>query len=386
MKRYERVYAKIDLDAITDNMKHIREKLPEGVNLFAVVKADAYGHGAVPVASALQDIVDGYCLALVEEAVILRQKGISKPLLLLGYTDPYQYHEILKYDISQTVFSYEMAKELSKAAVASHAVARVHIKLDTGMGRIGFLINEESVNEVKKIAELPNLLIEGIFSHFSTADEEDLTYTKEQFAKFNWFVNELDKAQISIPLKHIANSAGIMEYPESYMNMVRAGIITYGLYPSEEVHKEKLLLTPALELKSHIIHVKEVPEHTSIGYGRTFITTRPLTKVATVPVGYGDGYPRSLSNKGRVLINGQSAPIIGRVCMDQFMVDVTDIDKVSEGDVVTLVGRDGGNMLSVEEVADASGSFNYEFCCDIGRRVPRVYYRDGKYYKTVNYF
>ena len=170
------------------------------------------------------------------------------------------------------------------------------------------------------------------------------------------------------------------------MDMVRAGIITYGLYPSEEVHKEKLLLTPALELKSHIIHVKEVPEHTSIGYGRTFITTRPLTKVATVPVGYGDGYPRSLSNKGRVLINGQFAPIIGRICMDQFMVDVTDIDKVSEGDVVTLVGRDGGKMLSVEEVADASGSFNYEFCCDIGRRVPRVYYRDGKYYKTVNYF
>lgn len=385
MKKYIRVYAKVDLDVIYQNALAVRKKIGDDVGLMAVVKADAYGHGAVPIASHLNTIVDGFCLALVEEAVILRRKGISKPLLLLGYSDPYQYPEILKYGISQTVYSYEMAESLSLAAVALNTVAKVHIKLDTGMGRIGFLPDEDSIAEIKRIAELPNILIEGIYTHFSKADEQDREFTKQQMEQFSQFVSKVEKEGISIPFKHAANSAAIMEYPDTYLNQVRAGIVLYGLYPSDEVHKEQLLLTPALELKSHIIHIKELPKGSPIGYGGTYVTEREITRVATVPVGYGDGYPRSLSNKGNVLIGGQKAPIIGRICMDQFMVDVTDIEKAHIGSVVTLVGTDGDVSLPVEEVAELSGSFNYEFCCDIGRRIPRVYYRDGKYYKTISY-
>lgn len=385
MKKYIRVYAKVDLDAIYQNAAAVRARIGDDVGLMAVVKADAYGHGAVPVASRLNSIVDGFCVALVEEAVILRRKGISKPLLLLGYTAPYQYPEILKYNISQTIYSYEMAESLSQAAVALNAVVKVHIKVDTGMARIGFLPNEESVAEIKRIAELPNLMIEGIYTHFARADERDREFTTKQKEQFLQFVSEVEKTGISIPIKHAANSAAIMEYPDTYMNQVRAGIVLYGLYPSAEVDKEKLSLTPALELKSHIIHVKELPKGSPIGYGSTYITEREVTRVATIPVGYGDGYPRSLSNKGRVLIAGKSAPIIGRVCMDQFMVDVTDIEKAHIGSTVTLIGKDGDAFLPVEEVAELSGSFNYEFCCDIGRRISRVYYRNGKYYKTVSY-
>ena len=385
MKKYMRVYAKVDLDAIYQNAAAVRKKIGDDVGLMAVIKADAYGHGAVPVASCINDIVDGFCVALVEEAVILRRKGISKPLLLLGYTDPYQYPEILKYGISQTIYSYEMAESLSQAAVALNTVVKVHIKLDTGMGRIGFLPEEESVAEIKRIAELPNLLIEGIYTHLARADEQDREFTKQQMEQFHVFVSKVEKEGINIPLKHAANSAAIMEYPDVYLNQVRSGIVLYGLYPSSQVHKEQLPLTPALQLKSHIIHIKELPKGSPIGYGSTYVTEREVTRVATIPVGYGDGYPRSLSNKGRVLIAGQFAPVIGRICMDQFMVDITDIEKAHIGSVVTLVGRDGDANLSVEEVAELSGSFNYEFCCDIGRRIPRVYYRDGKYYKTVNY-
>lgn len=385
MKKYMRVYAKVDLDAIYQNAAAVRKKIGDDVGLMAVIKADAYGHGAVPVASCLNDIVDGFCVALVEEAVILRRKGISKPLLLLGYTDPYQYPEILKYGISQTIYSYEMAESLSQAAVALNTVVKVHIKLDTGMGRIGFLPKEESVAEIKRIAELPNLLIEGIYTHLAKADEQDREFTKQQMEQFHVFVSKVEKEGINIPLKHAANSAAIMEYPDIYLNQVRSGIVLYGLYPSSQVHKEQLPLTPALELKSQIIHIKELPKGSPIGYGSTYVTEREVTRVATIPVGYGDGYPRSLSNKGRVLIAGGFAPIIGRICMDQFMVDVTDIEKANIGSVVTLVGQDGNASLSIEEVAELSGSFNYEFCCDIGRRIPRVYYRDGKYYKTVNY-
>ena len=385
MENYLRVYAKVDLDAIYQNIENIRHKIGNDVKLLGVIKADAYGHGAAEVGLHIQNLVDGFAIAVVEEGMVLRRCGIKKPLLILGYTSPNQYPELFKNDISQTVYDYEMAYELSKIAVALNETAKVHIKVDTGMGRIGFLPNEESVKEIVRISQLPNIQIEGIFTHFAKADMVGRGYTNQQFETFLAFAEELEKNGITNLIKHVANSAAIMDYEETYLDMVRSGIITYGLYPSEEVCKEHLELHPAMEIKTNVVHVKEVPKGTSIGYGGTYVT-KDVTKIATIPVGYGDGYPRQLSNKGRVLINGQFAPIIGRICMDQFMVDVTHIDEVKKGDVVTLVGRDGDAFLSVEEVAQDSMSFNYEFCCDVGRRIPRVYYRDGAYYKTVDYF
>lgn len=384
MDKYLRVYAKVDLDTIYNNILSVRQRIGEQVKLMAVIKADAYGHGAVPVGLHLQNIVDGFAIAVVEEGIVLRQNGIHKPMLVLGYTDSYQFPELIQNDISQTIYRYEMAEQLSRIAVAMNAVAKVHIKVDTGMGRIGFLPNEESVGEVKRIAALPNLEIEGMFTHFSKADMAGREYTDEQFKRFQAFALRLEEEGITIPVKHVANSAAIMDYPDTYLDQVRSGIVTYGMYPSEEVNKGHLAITPAMELKSHVIYVKEVPAGTSIGYGGTYVTERP-TRIATIPVGYGDGFPRSLSNRGRVLIQGESAPIIGRICMDQFMVDVTHLPNVKEKDVVTLVGKDGERVLSVEEVANLAGSFNYEFCCDVGRRIPRVYYKNGKYYKTVHY-
>lgn len=384
MQNYLRVYAKIDLDAICGNIRAVRSKIGDGVRLMAVIKADAYGHGAVPVGLALQDLVDGFAIAVVEEGVVLRQNGIHKPMLILGYTDSYQYPDVIRNDIAQTIYSYEMAEQLSQIAVAMGAVAKIHIKVDTGMGRIGFLPDEASVEEVKRIAALPNLEIEGLFTHFAKADMVGREYTQKQFERFCWFSRQLASAGIRIPVQHVANSAAIMDYEETYLDQVRSGIITYGMYPSEEVDFSHLAITPAMELQSHVIHVKEVPAGTSIGYGGTYVTER-TSRIATIPVGYGDGFPRSLSNKGRVLIRGEFAPIVGRVCMDQFMVDVTHLPQVEKGDVVTLMGKDKEKQLTVEEVAGLAGSFNYEFCCDVGRRVPRVYYKNGKYDRTVNY-
>lgn len=384
MQNYLRVYAKIDLDAICGNIRAVRSKIGDGVRLMAVIKADAYGHGAVPVGLALQDLVDGFAIAVVEEGVVLRQNGIHKPMLILGYTDSYQYPDVIRNDIAQTIYSYEMAEQLSQIAVAMGAVAKIHIKVDTGMGRIGFLPDEASVEEVKRIAALPNLEIEGLFTHFAKADMVGREYTQKQFERFCWFSRQLVSAGIRIPVQHVANSAAIMDYEETYLDQVRSGIITYGMYPSEEVDFSHLAITPAMELKSHVIHVKEVPAGTSIGYGGTYVTER-TSRIATIPVGYGDGFPRSLSNKGRVLIRGEFAPIVGRVCMDQFMVDITHLPQVEKGDVVTLMGKDKEKQLTVEEVAGLAGSFNYEFCCDVGRRVPRVYYKNGKYDRTVNY-
>lgn len=385
MDKYLRVYAKVDLDAIYQNILNVRKKIGNEVKLLGVIKADAYGHGAVEVGLHLQEIVDGFAIAVVEEGIILRDNGIQKPLLILGFTAPYQYPELLKNDISQTIYDYDMAKELNHVAAAMHTVAKVHIKLDTGMTRIGIKDNEEGIALVKKIAELPCIQIEGLFTHFAKADMTGTEYTDMQFLRFMNFAKRLEEENISIPIKHVANSAAIMDYENTYLDQVRSGIITYGLYPSEEVNKEHLALTPAMELKSHIVYVKDIEPGTSIGYGGTFVAEKPM-KIATIPVGYGDGYPRSLSNKGSVLIHGKRAPIVGRICMDQFMVDVTDIEGVAMLDEVTLVGRDGDTVLPVEEVADLAGSFNYEFCCDVGRRIPRVYYKDGKYYKTADYF
>lgn len=387
MENYKRVYAKIDLDAIAHNIKMVRKKVGNDVKILGVIKADAYGHGAVEVGSQIEELVDGFALAVIEEAIVLRKAGLTKPMMLLGYTDESNYKDLLEYDVAQTIYSFGMAEKLSACATKMGKTAKVHIKVDTGMGRIGFLPNEDSVAEVVKISKLPNIAIEGLFTHFSKADMagEGPDYTKGQFKKYQLFSNALETAGVQIAIHHVANSAGIMEYPETYLDQVRSGIITYGLYPSDEVDESHLDLKPAMELKSHIVHIKEVPAGYAIGYGGTYVT-KDITRIATIPVGYGDGYPRSLSNKGSVIVNGKLVPIIGRVCMDQFMVDITSVPDAKIGQDVTLMGREGDTVYSCEEISALAGSFNYEFCCDVGRRIPRVYYKDGAYYKTVDYF
>lgn len=385
MNQYYRVYAAIDLDAICHNISEIKKLVGPDTKIMPVIKADGYGHGAVPVAKALNKIgVDGFAVAIIEEGIALRKQGITKPILILGYTSEYQYASLIQHEIEQTVFSYEMAEAISKFAVTMKKEARIHIKVDTGMNRIGFKPTEESVGQIQRIQKLPNIKIQGIFTHFACADEEDKTSARHQKEMFDRFVSKLEEKGIKIPVKHVSNSAAIMDLRECRMDMVRSGIITYGLYPSEEVDKSAIDLKPALSLISHVIYVKEVGPGEGVSYGSTFVTDRK-TRIATIPVGYADGYPRALSSRGRVIIRGQYAPIIGRICMDQFMVDVTDIEGVSVMDRVTLVGTDGDKNITVEEAADLAGSFNYEFVCGIGKRVPRVYFQDGKAKEAVDY-
>lgn len=379
MQLPNRVYAEINLDAICQNVQNAMDKVGKDTKMMAIIKTDAYGHGAVPVAKALNEIgTYAFGVATVEEAVQLRRGGLQNPILILGYVFPADYPLLIANDIMHAVFQYETAKALSERAVFLSKVVKIHIKVDTGMGRIGMQTTEESLAEIEKIAALPNLQIDGIFTHFACADEADKTSCFRQKEKFLDFVQKLDARGIQIPIKHMCNSAGIIEFSDGFLNMTRSGIMTYGLYPSEAVCKSNLELHPALQLKSHVAFVKTVQKGFTVSYGSTYVTDKETTVIATVPVGYGDGYPRALSNKGRVLIHGQYAPIVGRVCMDQMMVDVTDIPNVKQGDTVTLVGTDGDKHISVEEVADNAYSFNYEFCCGINKRVPRVYIRNGE--------
>ncbi|MFR5057939.1 alanine racemase [Faecalimonas umbilicata] len=387
MKTYSRVYAKIDLDAVAWNMEQMKKNLKEGTEMVAVIKTDGYGHGAVQVASMLEsyDYVWGYAVATLDEAVVLRAAEIQKPILVLGCIFPDQYWEMLKYEIRMNVYTKEMAEAISALAVEKGEQAYVHIKLDTGMARLGFSAEESSIEEIKEIAELPNLVLEGVFTHFAKADEEDKTFTMMQLEKFEWMTQRLEEEGVTFPYVHASNSAGIIDVRRADYNLVRAGIAIYGLYPSEEVDKEKVQLKPALSLKSHIAFVKDIPAGTPVSYGGDFVSERQM-RIATIPIGYGDGYPRSLSDTGYVLIRGKKAPIIGRICMDQFMVDVSDIPEVKFGDKVTLIGRDQEEYLPVEKLSELSGRFNYEFVCDLGKRIPRVYVQDGKVEEQVDYF
>ncbi|MDY4595837.1 alanine racemase [Faecalimonas umbilicata] len=387
MKTYSRVYAKIDLDAVAWNMEQMKKNLKEGTEMVAVIKTDGYGHGAVQVASMLEsyDYVWGYAVATLDEAVVLRAAEIQKPILVLGCIFPDQYWEMLKYEIRMNVYTKEMAEAISALAVEKGEQAYVHIKLDTGMARLGFSAEESSIEEIKEIAELPNLVLEGVFTHFAKADEEDKTFTMMQLEKFEWMTQRLEEEGVTFPYVHASNSAGIIDVRRADYNLVRAGIAIYGLYPSEEVDKEKVQLKPALSLKSHIAFVKDIPAGTPVSYGGDFVSEHQM-RIATIPIGYGDGYPRSLSDTGYVLIRGKKAPIIGRICMDQFMVDVSDIPEVKFGDKVTLIGRDQEEYLPVEKLSELSGRFNYEFVCDLGKRIPRVYVQGGKVEEQVDYF
>ncbi len=380
---YFRTQAKIDLDAVEYNYNNTRAKLPQGCKLLGVIKADAYGHGAVELARFLENKCDFFGVACIEEAVELKKTGIKTPILILGYVAPAFYDLVVKYDIRIPVFSYDTAKALSDEAVKQGKTVPFHFCIDTGMSRIGFQVNEESADICKEICALPNIEAEGLFSHFATADESDLTKALAQREKYKKFVEMLESRGIQIPIKHLNNSAGIMNFDE-YFDMCRMGIILYGLYPSEEVDKSLLDIKPAMSWLTHISHIKTLEAGREVSYGGTFKTTEPSV-IATIPVGYADGYPRCLSNKGKVIINGQYAPIVGRVCMDQFMVDVTDVDGAELDSIVTLVGKDGDAELSMEEVSNAAYSFNYELPCRVARRVPRTYYKDGKLVKATNY-
>ncbi len=380
---YHRTAALVDLSAIEYNIDSVRKKISDDTKLLVIIKSDAYGHGSKVVAKFLEDKCDYFGVACIEEAIELRKEGVTKPILLLSCTNSYDLEWAVKYDITMSICTYESAKILSDEAVRQNKVAKIHFAVDTGMSRIGFQVSEDEAKVCKQISELQNLCIEGVFSHFATADEKDLSKSIEQRNKFDEFIELLAKQGICPEIKHINNSAGIMNFNDKCYNMVRSGIVTYGYYPSEDVDKSLLDIKPAMKWVSHISHIKKLEKGREISYGGTFVTNRD-SLIATVPVGYADGFSRSLSNKGKVLINGQFADIVGRICMDQFMIDVTDI-RAELDETVVLFGESNGKYLSVEEVSETAGTFNYEFLCGISRRVPRKYIYDNKEIKTVNY-
>ena len=386
MKENKRLFLKIDLDAIVFNLESMHRILKPATKMLAVVKSDAYGHGAVAVAKEVEDLdfLWGFAVATDEEALILRHNGIEKPILILGYTFSENYDEIIANDIRPVVFKEDMARELSEEAVRQGRRVYVHVAVETGMGRIGGNTDEAGFELVREIDKLPNIVMEGIFTHFSKADTRDKSPTFEQIQKFNSFVERLHNGGTDFWLKHASNSAGILEMREANMDMVRAGITMYGLWPSREVIP-KIELRPALALKSHIVYIKEVAPGYEVSYGGTWRAKRPL-RIATIPAGYGDGYPRGLSNRGYVLIRGKRAPIAGRVCMDQLMVDVTNIPEACDYDEVTLIGRDGDEEITVQSLANLYGGFNYEIVSCFTKRVPRIYYRDDRPVAVMNYF
>lgn len=384
--KLNRAWAEIDLDAIAHNTREVKKFTGDRVELMGVVKADAYGHGVIEVVRTLLDNgVSRLAVSMLDEALQIRKMGINVPILILSYTDPSRADEIVLNDVTQTVFSLDLARALSDAAVRLGKYVKIHVKVDTGMSRVGFMPGYNAVKNIMEIGKMPGIVIEGIFTHFASADESDRSYTMMQFERFMSLCNELSRVGIHIPVKHVCNSGGIIQYPQMHLDMVRPGIILYGLYPSQEVDRGSISLKPAMSLKANVILVKEVDKDVYISYGRTFRTSRK-SKIATIPIGYADGYTRLLSNKGRMLVNGEFAPVVGRICMDQCMIDVTDLEhEVHVGDEVVIFGSQNGASISVDEIAEQVGTINYELLCIIGKRIPRVYIKDGKICSVLNY-
>lgn len=368
---YRRTYARIDPDAIEKNFITLKSALQEGVKTMAVVKANGYGHGALRTAKRLEDRCDSFAVACCEEAMELRAGGIQKPILILSYSHPSEYKTLLQNDISLTLFHADEARVLSETALSLNTRAKVHIAVDTGMGRIGVTPDESGASIVEEIVSLKGILAEGIFSHYACADEKDKSDADRQTALFDSFLQRLEKKNISFPVKHICNSAASMEMEKKY-DLCRLGIALYGIYPSEEIDRTKLKLIPAMEVISHVIHVKEVPEGFSIGYGHIYTTDKP-TRIATVAIGYADGFPRDMTEKGYVLIHGKKAPVVGKVCMDQIMVDINSIPDVKVGDEVTVLGKNGGEEISADTFGSLCHSFSYEVVCSFSSRVTRLW-------------
>jgi alanine racemase len=384
--KFNRAWAEVNLDNIAHNAKEIRRITDKKAEIMGVVKADAYGHGVMEVAKTLlENGVTRLAVSMLDEAIQLRKNGIDVPILILSYTDPRRAEEIILNDVTQTVFSHDLADALSEAAVRLDKNIKIHIKIDSGMTRVGFMPGYSAVKNVVRISKLPKIIIEGLFTHFASADENDRSYTYMQFERFMSVVSELNRIGIYIPVKHVCNSAGIIEFPEMHLNMVRPGVVLYGMYPSEEVHKDIIDLRPAMTLKANIILVKDVEADTCISFGRIFNTQRE-SWIATLPIGYADGYTRLLTSKGRVLVNGQSVPIVGKICMDQCMIDVSEVSgEVNVGDEAVLFGNQNGSEIKIEDLADKIGTINYEIACIIGKRIPRVYWKDGQVYNVLNY-
>ena len=373
---YHRSFVRVDLAAIRSNFDALKGILAPETKTMAIVKANAYGHGSVRVARELEGKADYFAVAALEEAMELRENGIKTPVLILAYTSPSQYEELINNDIATTIYSLDEAKLLSGTAEKLGKKAVIHIAVDTGMGRIGFFDNEESIGTIEKISELPFIEIEGIFTHFACADMSDKTSAFSQKERFDKFISMLESRNINIPIKHASNSAAIIDLDCRY-DMVRMGIALYGLYPSDEIDTDRIALTPAMEVVSHVIHIKDVEPGTGISYGHTYVTAEKR-RIATDCIGYADGFNRAFSNKGYVLINGRKAPITGRVCMDQIIVDVTDIDDVRVGDDVIIMGESCGAVITAEGLGEMCGSFNYEVVCTFMPRVTRVYYDNDK--------
>lgn len=370
MTGYQRAYAKINLDAISHNFDQLKAKVGN-TKIMAVVKADAYGHGSVEVAKTLMHKTDYFAVATLSEGIELRKEWIKNPILVLGYTSPMEYEQLLGYDIIPTIYNPDEARLLSDIAEKLNKKAKIHIAVDTGMSRIGFKDDSEGVKAVKDISLLSNIEIEGIFSHYATADCEDKAFAKQQKSRFDSFVADLENGGVKIPVKHMSNSAGAMEFSENY-DMVRLGIALYGLYPSDEVDRTRVNLIPAMEVISHVIHVKEIEKGTGVGYGQIYTAPEKRT-IATVSIGYADGFKRSLTGNGYVLIGGKKAPLVGKVCMDQIMVDVTDIPNVKTGDIAVILGKSGNEEITAEELGMLCHSFSYEVICTYMPRIRRIY-------------
>lgn len=387
MNLYRRAVAEIDLDAILYNVGQMGQHIAAGAKIMAVIKADGYGHGAVPIGKELEplDIIWGYAVATAEEAWILRRNGLEKPILVLGAVFPEQYQELVGKEIRPTIYSLQQALGLEEFLSRQGTSIPVHVKIDTGLSRLGFQATQQAAGEVAQIAGMGHIIVEGLFTHFAKSDAKDKSMAIGQMEQFGAMQRMLAGHGVSIPIAHCSNSAAIIDMPEAHMDLVRAGISLYGMWPSSEVQKENISLRPALSLKSCIVFLKELEQGRAVSYGATYETSGNQ-RIATIPVGYGDGYPRSLSNRGYVLVHGRRAPICGRICMDQFMVDVTDIPEAAEGDTVTLVGTDGAETITMEGIGELSGRFNYEFACDLGKRIPRVYKKGGEIVQAKDYF
>jgi len=379
-------YAEINLDSFRHNFREVKRLAP-GKKIFGVIKADGYGHGAVELARVLQEEnVDYFVVALISEAMELRNNGFKQPILILGYTPPEFAEDLVRYDITQTVFSCELAEAISKAAVNLGKTAKIHIKIDTGMGRIGFLPTEKSIDEIVRISKMDNLYLEGVFSHFACSDEKDKEYTYKQLECFRSMLERLEQRGVTFELRHISNSAAIIDMPEecSCFNGVRPGIILYGYYPSDEVKMDRVSLKPVMTLKAYISDIKEVDEGTPISYGRKYYTKRKSI-IATLPFGYADGFTRLLFEKINVIAGGKLVPVVGRICMDQCMIDITDCGPLKVGDQVIVMGESNGIRNNADDYAKALGTINYEVLCMVSRRVPRVYIENGKIVEVKNY-
>ncbi len=378
MKGIRPLWAEVNLDNLVYNVNRIKEIIKPPAQLMGIVKADAYGHGALAISRVLMEQGVGRLgVAILEEAVELRKGGIDIPILIMGYTPPEQFDKLLEFDIMPALYTWEDAQRLSALAEKEGKQARVHIKLDTGMGRIGMIPGEESLDVVSNIHRLPGIIIEGIFTHFSVADEKDKAYTEMQYKIFTEFIDALGQRGMDIPLCHAGNSAACIDLPGMHLNMVRPGIILYGIYPSDGVNKERISLKPVMTLKAKISHIKTVATGSTLGYGRKY-TAAGESVIATLPVGYADGYTRLLSGKASVLVHGVKAPLAGNICMDQCMADVTGIDGVEAGDEVVLIGQQGGQDVTADELGRLIGTIGYEIICTISKRVPRVYVKEGR--------